>query len=724
MTGCRRDRPAAPDDGSGHARQAAGGSGGRGARAGGAVARRRLGLVGVGVLLAITLLALVEGGLRFAGLGGGVPLLRPLELASPPPDLALGAALYEVHPRLAGPFFGRTGPGGGELLGSHRRELVVQPKPAGTRRIVLVGASTIEGFPLPRSLTAARFLAAMIDHVAPGQPTEVLNLGVTAVASFPIRKIAIAAIEQLEPDAVVVYEAHNEFFGASGMASYQAMGRAPWVQELTWQIRRLALYEALVDLTASPPSPARELGRDQLIQVMAAVPEIAPEGELHAAARRSLAANYGAILAAGRAHGVPVMLATVVSNERDLVPVASWQGDLAPAAVAAFEERLAGLRQAVAAASPAGEAASPAGPPAEAPRVSPQALEAELATLVAAAPRHAEATYWHARALELAGQPAAATEGYRRARDLDAMPWRASRDKNQLLRELAAAHDAPLADCEALFAAAAADPRAPGATGWTLFVDHVHPSLDGQALLAWAFLERLIAAGVVAADPERVATLPDRRVLATRLGANALELYALAHKMATLFRAPPFAAHNAAAAERAEALLTSFRAQADGVELAALEHWETASREAGFALPISFFGGVAALSIGEPTRAGMFLRDAEASALPWTDERVAVLLLRTLSEIALGAPPATAGQRVAAALDEVQRMATLPDRPTALLARVHASLLYLAGDPAAPGRAAEATRLAAGAPPWQRALVAALPEPASLGSVANVVALP
>lgn len=663
--------------------------------------KHKLLLAGFGVFL----VGVLELALRIAGFGGRAPLLHPLDLSPPPEGLPAGARLYEVHPRMADLFFARTGPGGAEMSGSHRRELVVLPKPSGTLRIVIVGASTIEGFPMTRNLTSSRFLEAMLRHLVPDRRVEVLNLGVTALASFPIRKIALDALEHLEPDVVVVYEAHNEFFGASGMASLQSMGRNVGSMELIYQLRQLAMSQVAEALLARP-TPPRDGRREQLIRIMAATDEIPPGGDLHAAARRSLVASYRAIVREGRRRGVPVVLSTVVSNERDLVPVASFLGDVPAERRPDWERRFAEAKARRASVSPA------------------EALEL-FRGLQKEAPRHAQASYELARSLEAAGRPAEAAEMYRRARDLDAMPWRASRDKNEALRQLAAEEGVPLADAEAVFARAAQAGPAPGATGWALFFDHVHPSLEGQALLARAFLETLVEHRLVQIDPARRESLPEPREIASRLGANPLELYALAHKMATLFRSPPFAATNQAAAERAERLLARFRQTAGPVHLEALRLWEEGSREADFALPISFFGGVAAVRAGAHEEAQRYLGAAADSALPFSDERCAARLLSAVEAVRAGEDPREAGRRTAAALREAQQVASLPDQPTPLLARALAGLYFLAGDPFGGGDySSRADLLAASAPAWQKPLLRALPEPRSLASLSRGVTLP
>ncbi len=642
-------------------------------------------------------------GLRLAGFGGHAPLLNPLHLS------LAGGEVYEIHPRAAEIFFAKATPDGSELVGSHRRDLAVLPKPPSTFRVVFVGASTVEGFPMPRNLTGARYLEVMLQHLVPDRHVEVINLGVTAIASYPIRVLGIEALEQLQPDLLLIYEAHNEFFGASGVASYQFMGQGVGTMQTVYFFRQLALVQAAEELRSGLRRHGAA-GRPDLIRIMAAAAEIPPDGALHAAARRSLATNFRALLRAARERGVPAVLATVASNERDMAPMASSEEDLPAAARAGWRRRLAVVQSEMAPQAAIGAAIE-----------RKPALSAAAARLAAEAPHHAGAAYLAARALEAAGETAAAAEMYRRARDLDALPWRAARDKNRLLRRLAAEEGVPLADCEAAFAAAS--PAAGGATGWDLFADHLHPSLKGQALLARTFVDAIVRGRLLPAAPEvlagRLATLPDWRQISAFLGAEPLERFLLVHKMAALFRVPPIGSHNEATAARLGALVERIRAASDPVDEQAIRLWERGSAEAGFALPISYFGGVAALRGGQHERAAAYFHGAAENAFPLSDERSAAELLGIVNALAGGADAAAVRRELAAARIEAEEVATFPAQPTALLARTLADLFTLEGDGPRAARYAAAGRTAAAGTPWERAFLRELPPPSGLAVPAS-----
>ena len=69
----------------------------------------------------------------------------------------------------------------------------------------------------------------------------------------------------------------------------------------------------------------------------------------------------------------------------------------------------------------------------------------------------------------------------------------ASLPSNEIVREVARSEKVPLADIDRLFASISPA----GITGPPLFVDHVHPGVEGQQLIAAAVLDAAVAAGIV-----------------------------------------------------------------------------------------------------------------------------------------------------------------------------------------------------------------------------------
>jgi len=130
------------------------------------------------ITIAIPLLALllIEGVLRLCGWGGYPAFFR---IAGKLPS---GESVALVEPAASKPYFfaNPTRPGYAEETN------FLMPKPADTVRIFIVGESAAKGYPQPRNLSMQSFLQEMLGDVWPERKVEVISLGTTAVASFPL----------------------------------------------------------------------------------------------------------------------------------------------------------------------------------------------------------------------------------------------------------------------------------------------------------------------------------------------------------------------------------------------------------------------------------------------------------------------------------------------------------------------------------------------------------
>ena len=78
---------------------------------------------------------------------------------------------------------------------------------------------------------------------------------------------------------------------------------------------------------------------------------------------------------------------------------------------------------------------------------------------------------------------------YDRARDLDHNPFRAPSDFNGILRQIAGLYEnASLADSDQAFRAASS----PFAPGFELFLDYVHPTKQGNLLVAQTVYDEIV----------------------------------------------------------------------------------------------------------------------------------------------------------------------------------------------------------------------------------------
>ncbi len=338
-------------------------------------------------------------------------------------------------------------------MGEH---FFVEPAPANRYRVAFVGASTVQGFPHPRRLAAASFLQAMLADAWPEREVEVVNLGIAAIASFAVAQVVEDALV-LSPDLVVVYTGHNEFYGLYGAGRHQRL------QYFLRQLHLTHLVDGLLGGIAARDEPT------DLIKMAAVRGEVLLHSSARTTAEQNLCANLRRVARVCARAQVPLVLCTIVANDAGFAPVGSTAGG--EAWQARVEQAAQVLTQGYVA-----------------PDDAENALQ-QLEQAAALASEHAWLCYLQGRALERLGRDAQAQRAFRKARDLDTMPWRAPTAHNAVIRAVAAEHEVVLADVEAAFAEAA---PAQG-VGWEWMVDHVHFSVAGQALLARTVLHSIAA---------------------------------------------------------------------------------------------------------------------------------------------------------------------------------------------------------------------------------------
>jgi len=193
--------------------------------------RRVFGLLAL--LLPLLLVILAEAALRLAGYGGYPSTMRRVG------PVAGGELVITDHEGAVSYFFANK-----ERPGYNDQYSFLHPKPTNTFRVFLVGESAMKGYPQPRNLASSAFLQAMLQEAWPDRRVEVINLGTTAVASYPVLGMMTEALDY-EPDLIIVHTGHNEFFGTYGVASIGQAGAKPWMLGATRFLHSLAMVQGL-----------------------------------------------------------------------------------------------------------------------------------------------------------------------------------------------------------------------------------------------------------------------------------------------------------------------------------------------------------------------------------------------------------------------------------------------------------------------------------------------
>jgi lysophospholipase L1-like esterase len=130
-------------------------------------------------------------------------------------------------------------------------------KPAGTRRVVLLGGSSVQGFMLQDAQTIPSRLEVRL-RARGGGTVEVINAGVAGYNTLQIRRM-MPEVWDLSPDVLVLYAGHNDY--AYYPAVEAALRASPVLRTTRSTGDNIALWRWMRELLRSagalPPIPTR-----------------------------------------------------------------------------------------------------------------------------------------------------------------------------------------------------------------------------------------------------------------------------------------------------------------------------------------------------------------------------------------------------------------------------------------------------------------------------------
>ena len=316
-------------------------------------------------------------------------------------------------------------------------DVFLKEKPANGYRIFLLGSSTIYGYPYGRNLMASRILQQRLQDAFPDRTIEVINTSITAINSITLKDFANQALKY-DPDALLIYAGHNEYYGAFGIGSNETLSRSPFILTAHLKLIHLRVYQLMrsavvgIAKALSKEQPASEAG-GTLMKRIVGDENIEYQGEKYLVGLEQYRKNLSHILKKAAKSEVPVYLSDLVSNVKDLAPFGDTENT-------------------------------------------------ELS---------AQRTYEKAVLLLAGGDTLEARSLFYQAKDLDPIRFRASEEMNDLIYELAEEYEAILIPAKEWFSNASPG----GLIGNQLITEHVHPNIEGQFVLADAFFSGIVNSG-------------------------------------------------------------------------------------------------------------------------------------------------------------------------------------------------------------------------------------
>lgn len=318
-------------------------------------------------------------------------------------------------------------------------------KEPGTVRIFVQGSSTAYGFPYENNGSFHRMLQYQFNQNFLNKNIEIINLSLTAVNSYTLLDFVDEIIKQ-QPDAILIYAGHNEFYGALGVGSSGKLGSNPMIVRLGIQFRKLRLGQLFFRLMSRITKPASSDLSETLMKRMAAEQSIKKGSLLYEKGINQFKQNISTLLAKYQKNNVPVFVGTLFSNLKDQAPFISDSDTK----------------------------------------------------------ENAEYFFTRAKESEKKHDFSQALHFYTRAKDEDLLRFRAPEAINENIKALVNEYGAILVPVEDDFKSSSPH----GMVGNELVLEHLHPNLKGYYLLSTSFCKSLTKYFDFSTDQKMVLPLP------------------------------------------------------------------------------------------------------------------------------------------------------------------------------------------------------------------------
>lgn len=344
-------------------------------------------------------------------------------------------------------------------------------KAAGTTRIFCIGGSTTYGRPYDDRTSFCGWLRRFLPAVDPDRSWEVINAGGISYASYRAARL-MEELAGYEPDLFIVYSGHNEFLERR---TYSKLLRTPkLVRNLVTLASRTRLYSALYDITydrgAVLPTEV-----NTLLDHSVGPEDYHRDDEMHAAVLDHYRTSLIRMTHLSERAGAKLILVTPASNIGDFSPFKAEPG---PGVSTRDILRIDTLELAATAALDEGDDG-------RALALTERALDLD--------DRDAELLYLEGRALRGLGRIDEARAAFAAARDEDVCPLRAPTPIRAIVADVARERNTGLVD----FARIVDEQSPDGIPGSELFLDHVHPTIEGNRMLALAIVEEMTHEAIV-----------------------------------------------------------------------------------------------------------------------------------------------------------------------------------------------------------------------------------
>ena len=385
------------------------------------------------ILIPIMFFVLLEVTLRTLNYGNDYTLFVPISKRFPD-------KLY-INPNICKKYFSNI-----EHPPLPLADAIDEIKKTNSFRVFVLGGSSAEGYPFVPNASFPRELKRRLELIYPDNTIEVMNCGMSAINSYTLRDFIPSIVKQ-EPDLVLIYAGHNEYYGALGVGSSGAILPSRtlsnfylWMQNF----KTTQLVENIIKSTVTlfKTNPNGKNNRT-LMETMIRQSLIPLNSKIYENGLEQFKGNLTDIIKMLNDAKVPVVIGNLTCNKRDFRPFESRAHNRLPSADSIFNLASNYLKN---------------------------------------------------------NDTISAKKLFQKAKDLDKLRFRAPSDINKIIIDLGKKFNVPVVNVDSIF-----DSKSPfGITGNNLMVDHLHPNLTGYKLLAKSFFEEMYKLNYLPPNPVKM----------------------------------------------------------------------------------------------------------------------------------------------------------------------------------------------------------------------------
>ncbi|MFA6981081.1 MAG: GDSL-type esterase/lipase family protein [Ignavibacteriaceae bacterium] len=305
-------------------------------------------------------------------------------------------------------------------------------KKPGTFRVFVLGESSAAGFPYEPTGAYSRYIRDRLQLVYPKQNIEVVNVSMAAINSIVIKDM-LPEILKKEPDLILLYVGHNEYYGVFGAASQSLFAGNKVMLSLMLTMNEFKTVQLLRNMFNTVSFWFKGKGKDNGATLMArmASNNLVPyKSSLYQAGLTQFEGELSDIIQMIKEKNVQLIMGTLTSNLKDQPPFISINEKESESADHFYKLAEESLKK---------------------------------------------------------GNTVEAKKLFIKAKELDVLRFRAPEEMNDIIKKLAGSNQIPLVDFETAFSSLSGN----NIVGSNLMVDHLHPTLQGYQIFGKLFFEAM-----------------------------------------------------------------------------------------------------------------------------------------------------------------------------------------------------------------------------------------